>query len=143
MVSCELVAQAEYILLVAIRRNDIRLDSAYEIVLKAMEICDRFPFLRGTHKKVLLRDILERLVARAAAADAAGEPMFPHLTLVSLRQLVDSQQQGVETLARAVVDITKGRVEINAVYPDDCRRTPNRARKGWAWAKLSRLFCMR
>lgn len=113
-VSCELVAQAEFILLVAIRQNDCRLDSAFSVILKAMEICEGFPFLRGPQKRLLLRDLLERLVARRDDGTSNAAPLLPESTMVALRQTLE--RDGVEHVARAVVDVSKGRVRVNPVY---------------------------
>lgn len=117
----ELVAQAEYILVVALRQNACRLDSAFSVVLKAMEICERFATLGGREKRALLRDVLARLVARpeadsgAADGDGARELLVPASTLVTLRQLVE-RPDGVEALADTIVDVTRGRTHVNAVY---------------------------
>jgi len=109
-VSCELVAQAEYILIVALRQNDCRLDSAFSVILKAMEICEGFPFLRGGEKRVLLRDILERISARSGAA----ETLLPESTRVSLSQTLEAN--GLEGVAGAIVEVSKGRARVNPVY---------------------------
>jgi len=115
--SYELVAQAEYILVVALRQNECRLDSAFSVVLRAMEICERFATLGGREKRHLLRDVLERIVARPDAAGAAGDRdiLLPASTLTTLRQLV-ACPGGVESLAETIVDVTRGRSHVNAVY---------------------------
>ena len=110
--SYELIAQAEYILVVALRQNECRLDSAFSVVLKTMEICERFATLGGREKRHLLRDVLERVVARP---DAAGDILLPASTLTTLRQLV-ARPGGVESLAETIVDVTHGRSHVNAVY---------------------------
>ena len=110
--SYELVAQAEYILVVALRQNECRLDSAFSVVLKAMEICERFATLGGREKRHLLRDVLERVAARP---DAGGDILLPASTLTTLRQLV-ARPGGVESLAETIVDVTHGRSHVNAVY---------------------------
>jgi len=109
-VSCELIAQAEYILIVALRQNDCRLDSAFSVILKAMEICEGFPFLGGVQKRALLRDILERIAARAGAA----ETLLPETTRVSLAQTLEGG--GLEGVAGAIVEVSKGRARVNPVY---------------------------
>ena len=110
----ELVAQAEYILVVALRQNECRLDSAFAITLKAMEICERFTGLGGREKRALLRDVLERVVARPDAS-SGGDMLVPASTLATLRQLVDSPG-GVESLSETIVEVTRGRAHVNAVY---------------------------
>lgn len=124
-VSCELVAQAEFILLVAIRQNDCRLDSAFSVILKAMEICEGFPFLRGPQKRVLLRDLLERLAARREDGTSSAAPLLPESTMVALRQTLE--RDGVEHVARAVVDVSKGRVRVNPVYAGEAPEPPRGA----------------
>jgi hypothetical protein len=110
--SYELIAQAEYILVVALRQNECRLDSAFSVVLKTMEICERFAVLGGREKRHLLRDVLERVVARP---DASSDILLPASTLTTLRQLV-ARPGGVESLAETIVDVTHGRSHVNAVY---------------------------
>jgi len=110
--SYELIAQAEYILVVALRQNECRLDSAFSVVLKTMEICERFATLGGREKRHLLRDVLERVVARP---DSGGDILLPASTLTTLRQLV-ARPGGVESLAETIVDVTHGRSHVNAVY---------------------------
>ena len=110
----ELVAQAEYILVVALRQNECRLDSAFAVVLRAMEICERFAGLGGREKRALLRDVLERIVARPDAS-SGGDILVPASTLAALRQLVDSPG-GVEALTETIVEVTRGRAHVNAVY---------------------------
>jgi len=110
--SYELIAQAEYILVVALRQNECRLDSAFSVVLKTMEICERFATLGGREKRHLLRDVLERVAARP---DASSDILLPASTLTTLRQLV-ARPGGVESLAETIVDVTHGRSHVNAVY---------------------------
>ena len=110
--SYELIAQAEYILVVALRQNECRLDSAFSVILRAMEICERFTGLGGREKRHLLRDVLERVVARP---DSGGDILLPASTLTTLRQLV-ARPGGVESLAETIVDVTHGRSHVNAVY---------------------------
>jgi hypothetical protein len=110
----ELVAQAEYILVVALRQNECRLDSAFAMILRTMEICESFTGLGGREKRALLRDVLERIVARADAT-SNGEILVPASTMTTLRQLVNSPR-GVESLAETIVEVTRGRAHVNAVY---------------------------
>ena len=110
--SYELIAQAEYILVVALRQNECRLDSAFSVILRAMEICERFTGLGGREKRHLLRDVLERVAARP---DASSDILLPASTLTTLRQLV-ARPGGVESLAETIVDVTHGRSHVNAVY---------------------------
>jgi len=116
----ELIAQAEYILVVALRQNECRLDSAFSVVLRTMEICERFVGLGGREKRHLLRDVLERIVARpdseaSSSGEAGGDILLPASTLTTLRQLV-ARPGGVESLAETIVDVTHGRSHVNAVY---------------------------
>jgi len=77
-----------------------------------MEICERFVGLGGREKRHLLRDVLERIVARP---DASSDILLPASTLTTLRQLV-ARPGGVESLAETIVDVTHGRSHVNAVY---------------------------
>ena len=108
----ELVAQAEFILTEALKSNEVKLDSAMQIVAKCMQITERFKYLDGKLKKKLLLEVITRVAAGADGVAGTADDLIPATTMSTLKMMLEGDL--VEQTVDLVSDIARGRFNIGS-----------------------------
>jgi hypothetical protein len=106
-----LVQQAEYILIDLIRNGGVDVRSPMTIVVKAMEVVERFQLLAGEQKQTLVLEMIERIAAGADGVVGTADDVLPVETVQVLRNMLNTNTLG--NTIQMIVDIGKGKFDVN------------------------------
>lgn len=94
-----------------IEQRQVDVNNAYQIIVKAMELIDAVPNIRGENKKELIINTIKAVAGGKDRIPGTPDDLIPEKTVRQLELLL--QENMIEDTIQLVIDATKGKFDIN------------------------------